>query len=87
MTFSSSGISMQRFTKLGDPEPLMLDILLAQDPLKAVFDSRVRVEYEDGPAWVVSRRGLITLELAAGRPQDLADVRRLQELDDGLDEP
>jgi hypothetical protein len=32
---------------------------------------------------VVSREGLISLKLAAGRPQDLADVQRLREVDRG----
>lgn len=84
MTFSGSGICMHRFTKLGasPSEPLMLDVLLAQPPIDAVFETRDTIALEGGSAWVVSRAGLITLKLAAGRPQDLADVRRLEELGD-----
>lgn len=91
MTFESSGISIQRFTKI---EPsgrtVMLDVLLADAILGAVWDSRIRLEVAlpgntSRTLSVVSRDGLITLKVAAGRPQDLVDVRRIQELsrDDG----
>jgi hypothetical protein len=86
MTFESSGISIRRFTKI---EPagrtLMLDVLIADSSLAAVWSSRMRLDValSDGETRalsVVSRQGLVTLKLAAGRPQDLVDVRRLQEL-------
>jgi hypothetical protein len=51
--------------------------------LQAVWDARVALPLEDGTAWVVSREGLVTLKTTAGRPQDLADVKRLLELDAG----
>jgi hypothetical protein len=51
--------------------------------LLAVWDARVALPLEDGTAWVVSREGLVTLKTTAGRPQDLADVKRLLELDAG----
>lgn len=63
----------------------MVDVLLAEDMLEAVWQTRSRVAFE-GPGapesalWVVSRAGLITLKLAAGRPQDIADVQRLEEI-------
>jgi hypothetical protein len=83
MTFSSSGRTVVRFTKLGDGEPLMVDILLVEDPPDAAWETRSRVPYERGHISVVSRQGLITLKLLAGRPQDLADIARLTELTDG----
>lgn len=82
MTFASSGITVHRFSKLGPGQPLMLDVLLAEPPLDAVFEDRISVPYEDGAISVVSRQGLVTLKLAAARPQDLADVQRLEELGD-----
>lgn len=83
MTFSSSGLSVQRFSKLSDPEPLMLDILLVNESLEPVWNSRTRVAYEDGSVSVVSRQGLISLKLSAGRPQDLVDIQNLEALGDG----
>ena len=82
MTFSSSGLSIQRFSKLEGSDPLMLDVLLVEEALEAVWMSRTRVAYEDGDICVVSRRALITLKLSAGRPQDLVDVQNLEALED-----
>lgn len=89
MTFSSSGISICRFTKIEpDGRTLMLDVLLAEGALESVWQTRARVAFAatEMPAsalWVVSRGGLITLKLAAGRPQDIVDVQRLQEASRG----
>jgi hypothetical protein len=83
MTFSSSGLSVQRFSKLSGPHPLMLDILLVNESLEPVWKARTRAAYEDGSVSVVSRQGLITLKLNAGRPQDLIDIQQLEALGDG----
>ena len=80
MTFSSSGITLHRFTKILDGQPLMLDALIAGPSLKTVWETRERLAWAEGEVSVVSRQGLITLKLAAGRPQDLVDVQRLEEL-------
>jgi hypothetical protein len=44
---------------------------------------RQSAEFEGGRIRVVSREGLIALKLAAGRPQDIADVQRLEEVGRG----
>jgi hypothetical protein len=82
MTFSSSGITIQRLTKVdaATGAALMLDVLFADEPLRAVWEGRTEVATDGGALWVVSREGLITLKLAAGRPQDLVDVQRLKEV-------
>lgn len=80
MTFSASGISVRRFSKLAAAESLMLDVLFADGPLGAVFDTRIELPFEGGSLWVVSKEGLVTLKLAAGRPQGLVDIQRLREL-------
>jgi hypothetical protein len=51
--------------------------------VQAVWAGRLQASFEGGTVRVVSREGLISLKLAAGRPQDLADVQRLQELGRG----
>jgi hypothetical protein len=43
--------------------------------------SRASLATVDAPLWVVSRDGLVRMKAAAGREQDLADIRRLEELD------
>lgn len=86
MTFSASGVSIRRFTKIEpDGRTLMVDVLLAEGALESVWQTRSRVAFEGsgtpgGELWVVSRAGLITLKLAAGRPQDIVDVQRLEEI-------
>jgi hypothetical protein len=79
----ASGIRIQRFTKVVEGQPLMLDVLLVTPPIESIWASRMRVEFEGGPLRVVSREGLISLKLAAGRPQDMVDIQRLYEVDRG----
>jgi len=92
MTFSSSGVTIQRFTKVfEDGRTLMVDVLLAEGPLEAVWRTRSRIAFASPAATphalsVVSREGLITLKLAAGRPQDIVDIQRLQEAARGSDD-
>lgn len=80
MTFSSSSITVQRFSKIIEAQPLMLDLLFAEGPLATVWETRQKLPWQGGAIQVVSREGLISLKLAAGRPQDIADIQRLQEL-------
>jgi hypothetical protein len=88
----ASGVSIQRFTKIEpDGATLMLDVLLAEGPLSAVWDTRSRIAFPtssgaNATVWVVSREGLITLKLAAGRPQDIVDIQRLKEVSRGEDD-
>lgn len=83
MTFSSSGRTVVRFTKFEAGEALMVDILIVDDPPDPAWETRTRLPYDNDTICVVSRQGLISLKLLAGRPQDLVDVQRLAELDDG----
>jgi hypothetical protein len=79
----ASGVTIQRFTKLIEGQPFMLDVLLVKGPLEAVWSGRLATSFEGGTVQVVSRDGLIALKLAAGRPQDLVDVQRLEEANRG----
>ena len=83
MDFTQSGITIVRFTKLIGVQPLMLDVLFAKGPTGRVWEGRQEVVFEGTKIKVVSREGLITLKLAAARPQDLVDVQRLHEVDRG----
>lgn len=79
MKFSSSGIEIERVSKIVGTDVLMLDLLIANDVLAPVWQSRLRMPWGAGELPVVSREGLISMKLAAGRPQDLADLAKLQE--------
>jgi hypothetical protein len=77
----SNGLEIRRLAKLVGEDALTLDLLLVDAGSQEAFASRERYAFGAGSVWVVSRQGLIGLKLAAGRDQDLADVRRLRELD------
>lgn len=79
----ASGVTIQRFTKLIEGQPFMLDVLLVTAPLENVWAGRLKTAFDGGTVQVVSREGLISLKLAAGRPQDIADVQRLHEIGRG----
>lgn len=79
----ASGVTIQRFTKLIEGQPLMLDVLFVAPSLERVWQDRMVAPFEEGTIRVVSRAGLITLKTAAGRPQDLADLQRLAEISRG----
>lgn len=83
MEFAGSGIEVLRFTKLVDGRPLMLDVLWVNSKLQAVWDDRQRVPWNEGELSVVSRDGLITLKLTAGRAQDLVDIQSLTAAETG----
>lgn len=83
MVFTGSGIEVQRYSKLVEGRPLMLDILWLQPSLQAIWDDRQRLPWNEGFLSVVSRDGLITLKLTAGRPQDLVDIQSLSAAETG----
>jgi len=77
----SDGLEIRRFSKIEGEDLLTLDLLLVNANLTSIWEERISVETEFGPVSVVSRSGLIQMKSWAGRDQDLADIRRLQELD------
>jgi hypothetical protein len=77
----TDGMEMRRLSKIAGESMLVLDLLVADAGLEPVLRDRRRLATERGPLWVVSRDGLIRMKTTAGRPQDLVDVQRLQELD------
>ncbi|HWO25723.1 MAG TPA: hypothetical protein VNO30_43590 [Kofleriaceae bacterium] len=75
---SESGLTVHRVSRLVGAQILTLDILEGSGVLAPVWNAREQVDTARGSVWVVSRQGLITMKLAAGRPQDLADLVRLE---------
>lgn len=80
MSFSGGAIEIRRVSKI-DPQGnvLTLDVLLVTDKITDVWDTRREVSWEQGKVSVVSREGLIRLKRLSGRPQDIADIARLEE--------
>jgi hypothetical protein len=77
----ADGMEMRRSSKIAGEDTLTLDLLLVDSNLEEVWRTRERVATDQGQVWVVSRQGLIRMKTWANREQDLADIRRLQELD------
>jgi Nucleotidyl transferase AbiEii toxin, Type IV TA system len=87
--FGSLGIREGDFTapdlvvQLGYP-PHRIDILTSIDGVEFedAWDRRVSIDVDGLPIPVISRDDLLANKLAAGRPQDLADVDRLRSTDE-----
>lgn len=76
--------TMQRVSK-HDPATnvlLSLDLLLVGPVHQQAWDGRIQVPWRHSTLWIVSREGLATMKRFAGRPQDLADIARLEGIDD-----
>lgn len=69
---------VQRISKLDGAAHLVLDIMIADGPFADALDDRVTFSASGGPLTVVSRATLIRMKQLAGRPQDLADLAKLE---------
>jgi hypothetical protein len=76
---------VRRVSKLEDEtgKLMTLDLLVVNPELDEVWTTRELVEAGHRRMTVVSRSGLATMKRIAGRPQDLADIAKLE----GTDEP
>ena len=71
---------IQRVSKL-DPETgalLPLDLIAVNPELEQVWATRTTLHAGERRMTVVSREGLATMKRLAGRPQDLADLLKLE---------
>ena len=82
ISFKDPVVEIRRVSKIIGEDVLCLDLLLVTDGVKDVWESRESVRYQGRPMSVVSRDGLIKLKKRAGRPQDLADIYRIENEDD-----
>ena len=77
----SDGMELHRVSKIADGQLMTVDFILVDDNLEPIWASRERRDLETTALKVVSRDALISMKLAAGRPQDQADVVKLKEQD------
>ena len=77
----SDGMELQRVSKVDAGRLMMVDLILVNAQLEPIWQSREQRSLESARLWVVSRDALIAMKLAAGRPQDQADVVKLTEQD------
>jgi len=57
---------------------LSLDLLIVPPQVQDVWETREKIDFLSNQLWVVSQTGLIKTKRLAGRPQDLADIERLE---------
>lgn len=66
-----------RLTKVEGTDHLILDLLLVGPSLESAWTTREEHRIDERVVHVVSRDGLATMKRAAGRPQDIEDLKQL----------
>jgi len=78
ISFKERAVEIRRISKIVGEDVISLDLLLVTPRVKDVWETRERIDFLGGKLSVVSRSGLIKMKTLAGRPQDLADIERLE---------
>lgn len=79
ISFKERAVEIRRVSKIDDNgEVLSLDLLLVTPQVEDVWETRETIDFLGKQLSVVSREGLIKMKRLAGRPQDLADIERLE---------
>ncbi len=79
ISFKERAVEIQRVSKIdSNGEVLSLDLLLVTPHVEDVWETRETIDFLGNKLSVVSRTGLIKMKTLAGRPQDLADIARLE---------
>ena len=80
ISFKARAVEIHRVSKIDDEgEVLSLDFLIVTPQIEDVWETREQVDFLGRKLFVVSRKGLIKMKTLAGRPQDLADIARLED--------
>ncbi len=75
------GMELRRASKIEGSQTLTLDLLLVNENLADAWASRQVLPLGERTVTVISRAALIAMKAAAARPQDLADIEKLEEID------
>jgi hypothetical protein len=79
ISFKERAVEIRRISKVDDDgEILSLDLLLVTPQVEDVWSGKEKINFMGHELAVVSRKGLIKMKRLAGRPQDLADIDRLE---------
>lgn len=73
---------VQRVSKIVGDEHLLIDFMIAEAALAGTMEERIVIQLAPGPLVVVSRDALLRMKRLAGRPQDLADIEKLESSDE-----
>jgi Uncharacterised nucleotidyltransferase len=72
---------VQRVSKMEAQHHLIVDLMIAEQGFAGLLADRVSFDLPRGRLSVVSRSTLLRMKRLAGRPQDLADIERLEQGD------
>jgi hypothetical protein len=73
---------MQRVSKVDPTGELMtVDLMMVDRNLEAAWASRQRLPFGQEQVVVISRDALMAMKALAARPQDLADIQNMQDVD------
>jgi hypothetical protein len=80
MRLAGGAVEIRRVTKIDavSHDLLSLDLFLVTPTVAQVWSERIRVRWDLGELWVVSRQGLVSLKRLRGSGQDMDDIRRLE---------
>lgn len=79
ISFKVRAVEIRRVSKINeDGKVLSLDFLPVTSQVEDVWETCEQIDYFGKNLSVVSREGLIKMKRLAGRPQDLADIERLE---------
>ena len=78
ISFKERTVEIRRVSKIVGEDVISLDLLLVTPHVENVWQTRESIEFMGQQLFVVSRAGLIEMKRQAGRPQDLADIDRLE---------
>ena len=82
ISFKGLTLEIPTVSKIIGDTILRLDLMLVTDEIEDVWVDRERLPYLGRSMWVVSRDGLVKLKKRAYRPQDRADVFRIENEED-----
>lgn len=82
ISFKDPTLEIRRVSKIIGEDLLSLDLLLVTDEVEDVWETRIRIDYRGRSMSVVSRDGLLKLKRRASRPQDLADIHKIENEND-----
>ena len=79
MLFKENAVEIHSVSKIdADGEVLPLKFLPVTPQIEEVWETRENLIWQNKSLWIVSREGLLKMKKLAGRPQDLADIERLE---------
>jgi hypothetical protein len=80
MRLAGGAVEIRRVTKIDavSRDLLSLDLLIVTPAIERAWNERMRVRWERGELWVVSRQGLASLKRLRGFGQDRDDIERLE---------